>query len=78
MSQEPEFTEESTRRNELSVDPRKDLYDEALHSRARSLPVRREISRNNFNKFDEFIADVCDDTYSNLVEHRLRKRKSID
>ena len=78
MSQGPDFTEESNKRNELSVDPRKDLYDEAFNSRARALPVRREISRNNFNKFDEFIADVCDDAYSSLVEHRLKKRRYHD
>ncbi|MEX2683241.1 MAG: hypothetical protein Q6373_016825 [Candidatus Sigynarchaeota archaeon] len=78
MSQEPEFNEETTSKNELSMDPRKDLYDETLHSRARALPVRREISRNTFNKFDDFIAGVCDDTYSNLVEYRLKRRSNID
>ena len=78
MSQEPDFTDESTRRNDLSVDPRKNLYDETLNTRPRMLPVKREISRNNFNKFDDFIADVCDDTYSNLVERRRRKRSNLD
>jgi len=78
MSREPDNDEDAMRRNELSMDPRKNLYDESLQSRGRPLPVRREISRNAFNRFDDFIADVCDDTYSNLVEYRLRKRSNID
>ncbi|MBN2154293.1 MAG: hypothetical protein JW839_22755 [Candidatus Lokiarchaeota archaeon] len=78
MSQEPNSIDESTRRHGLSADPRKNLYDETLHARSSMLPTRREISRNNFNKFDEFIAGVCDEAYSSLVERRKRKRKEDD
>ncbi len=78
MSYEPEYTDEFTRRNSLPQDPRKNLYDESLHARDKQLPVRREISRNHFNKFEDFVADVCDETYSNLVKYRLNKRKHLD
>ncbi len=78
MSMEPEYTDEIKSRNTISPDPRKNLYDEDIHRRGRMLPIKREISRNHFNKFEDFIADVCDDTYSNIVEHRLSKRRHLD
>jgi hypothetical protein len=78
MSLEPEITDGITRRNSLSPDPRKNLYDDDLHARGRLPQIKREISRNHFNKFEDFIADVCDDTYSHLVEYRLNKRKHLD
>ena len=75
MSMERELTDEIKTRNIISPDPRKNLYDEDMHRRGRMLPLKRVISRNHFNKFEDFIADVCDDTYSNIVEHGLDKRK---
>lgn len=78
MSLEPRFTDEFTIRNTLPQDPRKNLYDENLHLRNPQLPVKREISRNHLNKFEDFIAGVCDDIYSNLVEYRQDKRKQLD
>ena len=78
MSLETELPNELTRRNILPPDPRKNLYDEDLHARGQQLPVKREIMRNRFNKFEDFIADVCDETYSSLVEYRLTKPRHLD
>jgi hypothetical protein len=75
---EPEYHDEINTRNTLSPDPRKDLYDEDLHVRGRMFPVKREIARNHLNKFEDFIADACDDTYSNIVKNRHNKRRGLD
>ncbi|NMC08673.1 MAG: hypothetical protein GYA24_25915 [Candidatus Lokiarchaeota archaeon] len=78
MAFEPEIIDGIERRNILSPDPRKNLYEEDVQSRGRLPRVKREISRNHFNKFEDFIADVCDETYSHLVEYRLSKRRRLD
>ncbi len=78
MSLEPEYNDEINTRNTIPPDSRKNLYDQDLRLRDPMPLVKREIARTHFNKFEDFIADACDDTYSNIVKNRLNRRKNLD
>ncbi len=73
MAFEPEMTDKSTTRNKLSGDPRKNIYNEVIHANEAPPVIKTRVERNHLEEFENFIADVATNVYSELFLEKKRK-----